>query len=314
MSTATLFAPPEASAQRPQPVIPPPAVPVGEAALMETRYGQWFAKGIDGGSFEAWVANQFVVQTVRLDACREDEDAIRRHAMLRAKLNWDGDRELEAALLGDKLGKNPAHYLRRLRESFHGCVYLAERWEMLRRALETTGAWTESQESSALDLLGVPLDMRDVLSPLEPKRGADRLEHRKEVCRADIVALMTRAQALKPLDARARADAEQGLGLDSKPLRAQQRYERQCFQRLQWAIAELDRVRAQRAPEPAAARPRPSEPPKAAPAPQPIPPIPSPIPSASRETPSFAPIPTKPPIHENRRARRARMKMARSGG
>ena len=95
-------------------------------AVIETR-GEWFAESIEAGGYEACVATQFLVHTIRLDDCRAQEIAIREHEMLRAQLVWDNDRELEAALLGDKLPKKPQYYARKLRESHHGCIYLAER-------------------------------------------------------------------------------------------------------------------------------------------------------------------------------------------
>lgn len=316
MSTATLFAPLGALPQHPQPIRWPAVSPRDEFGVIQTRREEWFAESIAVGGYEAWVANLFVIQTVRLDACHARENAIRQHEMLRAELIWDGDRELDAALLGDKLDKKPAYYLRKLRESPHGCLYLAERWEQLGSILDVKGAWNEAQESSALDMLGVAVELRDGRTPLDPGAGVDRLEHLKHVCRAEIVALTNLAHALQPLDDKARASAKQGIGLlDNKPLKAQQRDERQCQQRLQWAADELARQRGQRTPEPVAAQPKPPEPQPPTPAPQPMqstPPPPPPAPSPFRQSTSFAPSSAMPPIHENRRARRARMKVARS--
>jgi hypothetical protein len=321
MSTADLPASAASPAQRPRPTPRLAVLPDVERAAVEIKRATWLAESIEAGGYEAWVAGQFLVQTERLDHCHATENVIRAHEALRATLDWDGDRELDAVLLGDKLSRKPALYARLLRETPHGCIYLAERWEMLAKVLHVRGGWTEDQESLALDMLGVPWEVRGASSILDPAPGADALAHRKTFCRNEIKSLKNRARSIAPLDARARESASAGSTLhSSQAIKTNQRYERECMKRLQWAIAELTRLRAWRSPdrvEPAPPPPPPKRPVPTDPAPQaqavsPTPIAPTPAAPSFRDEPICLDTLSGSPARENRRARRARMKRDRS--
>ncbi len=302
MSTATFFAPPP---QQTQPVHWPAVAPKDEAALIGSRRDGWFTESVAAGGYEEWLAGEFVLMTVRLDICHARASKIREYEALRAALVWTEDRALDAALLGERLARKPASIIRKLRGTLHGCLYLVEQWGWLARVLDAKGEWNEAQTASALDLLGVALELREGRTRLDPAPGVDRLAHLRAVCRAECAELTQRAEALVPIDAQLRAAAESGIGLLNNPaLKAQQREERQCVQRLHWIAAELARVRGHDTPEAVAAPPKSPEPPSG------VPLTPPPVSPPFRETPSSS----KPSIHENRRARRARMKMAKSRG
>ena len=87
-------------------------------------------------------------------------------AALRASVTWDDDRRLDAIKLASGLGKRPESVVAGLRESYHGCEWLANRWALLAHAADSQdGSWTAEQASLAFDLLGTPVEFREGHAP-----------------------------------------------------------------------------------------------------------------------------------------------------
>ena len=62
---------------------------------------------------------------------------------------------------------DPSRHALKLQRNPQGCALMIERWEALGRIFRETGVWTETQRSLALDLLGVPIELRDGRTPVD---------------------------------------------------------------------------------------------------------------------------------------------------
>src|SRR4051812_42585251 len=113
-----------------------------------TRQGEWFFR-------------QVVACSVVIDACQAHDRTLTEYAALRAELNWDADRAAAIEKLAEKLPMKPHVVSRQLRRSKHGAVWLFGQWTELEFTLDSGKAWGESDRSTALDLLGVPHELRD---------------------------------------------------------------------------------------------------------------------------------------------------------
>ncbi len=105
----------------------------------------------------AWRSEVLAVRIIRHDA--------RRNAARFA--NWEQDEQLAAAELGRKLSDDPEGTVLRLMRSSAGCDWLIGRWTLLGNGLlsgDDEGGpgctWTEADLALALDLLGVPAELR----------------------------------------------------------------------------------------------------------------------------------------------------------
>ena len=220
--------------------------------------------------FERGLVEQMAVDSVRLDRCRETYLTLREDQANRAALCWDEDQRAEAEEIAARLGRDPARTRGRLEQNRHGCELLIERWEGLKRILGGSGDWDDSQRSMALDLLGVPLELRTGTTAIDPPEG-DRAEakvFRLLMVEAELDRLRGRkAEAFDLLDEYDRESARAGIGAElSKPLKLLARYESAAWRRLQAALKVL------------LDRPKPAEPvaiePVAPPKPAPTPPPP----------------------------------------
>src|SRR5262249_14133907 len=134
---------------------------------------------------------------------------------------------------------------RQLQQTAQGCELLVERWDLLVHILDVSGAWDDAQHSLALDLLGVPAELRNGATLLEPPDGRDPVEHLKEIAATEVARLKgLREGMLAELDESERESAEKGL-YDDRELKRLRRYEAACMGRLRWALGQL-------APAPAA--------------------------------------------------------------
>jgi len=284
-------------------------LPAEEAAAVADRVRAWTPALKPRDAYDGWLVEQVAASSVQIDRCRVLDATIRTRGASRATLCWDEDRAGDAEELGARLAKSPATVARKLRRTKQGCQWMIGRWEGLSRILEARGDWDAAQKRLALDLLGMPLELRDGPTRLDGDRPA---LIREQVDRLKAL----KAEALDDLDDLDRAAAEMGLGADpDRALALARRYESACVRRLEWAQSQLkknhkaDRPDADRpAADPVAAEKRDLArltrmlgrdlaPP---PAPQPVPP-----PPARVEAPAAA------PRDENRKARRAREARAR---
>jgi hypothetical protein len=233
--------------------------------------------------FERGLVEQMAVDSVRLDRCRETSLVLCEGHASRAALCWDEDRRVEAEELATRLGGDPARTRSRLGQTRHGCEVLIERWEGLARILREPGDWDDSQRSLALNLLGVPLELRSGTTAIDPPEG-DRSEakvFRLLLVEAELDRLRTRnAQAFDLLDEQDRELARAGIGAElSKPLKLIACYESAAWRRQMAALKILN------------ARPKPPEPVAIEPAapPRPAPPAPRPRPHDLSDRPSRLP-------------------------
>jgi len=308
-------------------------LPQEEAAAVAGRTASWSESLKPTNAYQGWLVGTLVTQSVRIDRCTSHETTLRTLEVERAGLRWDEERRLDAAELGERLAKSPALTALRLTRTRHGCDWLIARWEGLARALEAKGDWDDAQRTLALDLLGLPPNLRDGPAPFDRLAaaavGIDTPTARLEFLAAEIERLEAlKADALDDLDAEERAAAEVGLGAEtSRELRLLRRYESACSLRMDRAFNRLHAARRDpsapvdpefSAPEPARPEPpaavvaappvRPAAPPVAAVAPPAAPrPVAVVAPVATRREglASLVPVSASPGNRKDRRAQKA---------
>ncbi len=208
-------------------------LPDEEGEVIAARIVAWTPVWEPRDAYDFWLVEQVVVSSVQIERCQAHEASLRTRQAARAAFCWDLDRECDAEDLGATLAKAPATVMPKLRRTKQGCRWLISRWTGLGRILEAKGDWDEAQTRLALDLLGLPKELRDGPTPLEGDRPA---LIRETVGRLEAL----QAGALDELDEQERADAEVGLGRDTdKAIALARRYEAACVRRLQWAQKQL---------------------------------------------------------------------------
>jgi hypothetical protein len=232
--------------------------------------------------FDGWLAGQASLCTIKIERCQEMERAVRKRVMLRASISWDEDRRLEVVLLGSKLAGRPEEVVARLRDSFHGCAWLMERWAMLAYAADAQGGtWTPEQVQLAFDLMATPSALRLGHQPGTSIDEAGKLIEETsgpaDVARREITKLGERVEALRPVEAVVCEQAEAGLSDDDPELRRLRRYEAELHRRMKWAIGMMCLKEEQASGE----TPTPEA--------QATPPGPIPVPQPSRPSPAARP-------------------------
>ncbi len=220
---------------------------------VETPVMPRVAEGFDG-----WLAGQMAVSTIKIERCQAMERAARSKLALRASVTWDDDRRLDAINLASKLASRPEAVVAALRESYHGCEWLAGRWALLAYAAESQdGAWTPEQISMAFDLLGTPLEFREGHAP-GTTIGRDGKPEGPvlapaALARRAIDELNGRLELLGPVNEAARKRTEAELSDDDAEIRRLRRYEAELHRRLKWAIGQLtgETTPPEPSPEPA---------------------------------------------------------------
>jgi hypothetical protein len=259
---------------------------VTESAFAE-RYAGFAASYRPRGEYAEWVLRQTVAASFRLDLCRRALDADVRKGANRAATAWEIDREAEAGDLHARLARDPVRFSRRLQATPQGCALMLELWEGLAAALESAGEWTDGQASMALDLLGVPRDLRDGRTPIDPLDD-DARTHRLDLCRARAARLAERIEILGPVDEIERAQTRRGVaGLLAKSAGLILRYERDAWRQFERGTAILKRLaEGEPAPTPLPAPRTPAAPP--------APPRPSPavVAASPRRDDGIAPRPS----------------------
>ena len=213
------------------------AWPMEDGQVALERAAEWNSSFKPFNSFEMYLTFQAATHALRVERCQHHERALRSLQMMRAVRRWDADRRNLAEELGSRIDRQPAVVARKLASTRHGCEWLIERWEGLQLALATPEGWEEPQLTMALNLLGTPMELREVAAVAIPAR-------RDEVVRAEIDRLRTlKAEGLDELDAFERAAAEAGIAPDDRPRAEIKRYERSCALGLQWAHGQLKKAR-----------------------------------------------------------------------
>jgi hypothetical protein len=207
-----------------------------------------------GKGFDGWLQGQVALSTVKLERCHAMELAVRSRVVLRASTTWDDDRRLEVVLLASKLAGRPEEVVARLRETYHGCEWLAGRWAMLAYVADSQGGtWTPEQASLAFDLMATPAEFRTGYSPgtsIDYDGKQDEATLRPaDVARREIAELKGRLEVLGRVDDAARQQAEADLSDDDPELRRLRRYEAELHRRIKWAHGLLSEAASPPEPE-----------------------------------------------------------------
>jgi hypothetical protein len=220
---------------------------------------------------------EMALDDVRLKRCGKLFETLCDEYATRAQLCWDQDRRLEAEDLAARLRRDPARNAVKLQRTRQGCELMIERWEALLRILQQTGTWSEPQRSLALDLLGVPLELREGETAVDPPLlttsfANDGPAFRFQVAKDEVMRLSKlKDETLDPLDAEERAIAEAGIGAEMSPaLQRLHRYQSACSRRFSKALKYFTDRDRQRAPAEASVAPEPPPTPPPAPAPRPV--------------------------------------------
>jgi hypothetical protein len=218
-------------------------------AIAERRASWSESLGLDAASTDdanraAWIVDVIATETVKLDRCQAELQALETRRAGAAATRWHDDARLAAEELALKLPRNPAFVARKLQASRHGCLLLIERWVALQSPLDDLG-WTDDQRSHALDLLGVHPDFRTGTTAVDLSSG-DLKSHRLALIADQIERLQGLiASSLESLDTIDREQAESGLSLlADKDARRIERYEKTCWTRFLWALRELRSINA----------------------------------------------------------------------
>jgi hypothetical protein len=210
---------------------------VAEGPEYESRRAAWFAEFRPTTTDQIWAAEKMVASSFKIDRCNSRLDKLISGQADRARLTWDEDRFLEAEVVAKHLGANPPLVVRQLEATSHGCTVMIGRWSRLGEALDANQAWSDAERSLALDLLGLPADLRSGRTPLDPMPGCDPVQALRDLAHAQcdrLAALKSRAHDY--LDSHERATAEAGLSAElTKVGQLITRYEREAWSRYHWA-------------------------------------------------------------------------------
>jgi hypothetical protein len=214
-----------------------------EVAAAEERTGHWLASFRPFEAFDVWLVGSVAAESIRIDHCRVHEAVIRERIAGRAAddLCWDDDRRMAVDDLAVKLPKKPEVIVRKLRQTLQGVDWMIERWIGLGNTIDFGGQWNEDQIALALDLLGVPIDLRNGPTMLDVPDDLDASRWYLTLAAREVTRLRELQQnSLIHWDA---ADREAAMhGVESTPapaLRLVRRYERNCNRRLEWAVEQL---------------------------------------------------------------------------
>jgi hypothetical protein len=222
-----------------------------EAALSPAfldRRARWAAEQNPVGEAGNFALDRAVAATFRIERCERAIDDHITDVQQRARLAWDEDWAVEAAMTAARLAKDPVLASRQLQTTLAGVVLLIEAWFLLASSLEA-GDWSESETSKALDLLGVDPDFRSGRTRIDPPDGSDRVAFRVKLALDELDRLETlRDEAMVSLDEMDRRHAMLGgSALLSKQAKLLLRYEREAWKHFNDSMKEL-KVHAQPAP------------------------------------------------------------------
>jgi hypothetical protein len=212
------------------------------AAEAARRRERWGAQVKPFNDMAAFALDRAVAASMRIELCEDTFDGMVVDQTARARLNWDSDRRIDAAILAEKLPKRPMLVARQLESTRQGAELMIEVWEQLALALEDGGVWDDTLASTALDLLGfgLHLRMRKFRTPLDAPRGTDPAEHRRNLAQRQIDRLKgLKATSLDTLDQLAQEQAIAALLVVlTKPAALVMRYESDAWRRYRSSMRE----------------------------------------------------------------------------
>ena len=216
-------------------------VEAGLSAEFEERRAKWAAEYSPAGEAGNWAMDRAVAASLRIERCERALDELTHNSRERARLAWDQDRAVEAATIFGRLARDPVLVPRQLETTLAGVKLLLESWLGLVEALDAPGGWSDVQGSTALDLLGVPAELRSGRTPIDGPEGAALAASRRALALEEIGRLEgLRDEAMIPLDDLDRRQAMSGdVALLSKPAKLVLRYERDAWRRHRESIREV---------------------------------------------------------------------------
>jgi hypothetical protein len=217
-----------------------PTLEVGLSPKFLDRRASWSAEYQPESEAAEWALDRAVAASFRIEECEQAYNGIVGTARERARLSWDQDQAIVAATIAGRLARDPVLASRELETSRAGVMQLMELWLRLLEAI-VAGAWSESDESKALDLLGVPADMRSGLTPIDDPEGSDLRAFREALVLDETERLKAlRDNVMDELDEIERTQAMRGdTAMFSKPAKLVLRYERDAWKRYRESIKEV---------------------------------------------------------------------------
>jgi hypothetical protein len=243
-------------------------VEAGLSAEFEERRAKWAEVHSPEDEAGRWALDRAVAASLRIETCERALEELTKHGRERARLAWDQDRTLEAATIAARLAREPVLASRQLETSWAGVQLLIDLWHRLLEALDTPEGWSDSDASKALDLLGIPADLRSGWTPIDGPEGCDLAAFRRELALEEVARLQElRDEVMGPLDELEHRQAMAGdVTLLSKPAKLVLRYERDAWRRYRESIKQVQApvqasgpVTRERSVEPAPRAPSPGE-------------------------------------------------------
>jgi hypothetical protein len=194
--------------------------------------------------YQHTLINDMAVARVKLDRAEELMPGNADRVVERALDFWDHDQKTAALNLAARLPKDPARFAHLLAGTKHGAALMTERWDTLAQIARSCGDWDETQRRMALDLLGIPGELRAGCAAIAPPGDQGALV---ALATGQAQRLRTRIEELlEDQNAQNQADTIAGLlvAADARLLRT---YERQARRDYDQAHAELLRVQAEAA-------------------------------------------------------------------
>ena len=213
--------------------------PHEEAEAVVDRLRFWNSSLKPWDLYECWLLQDVARETIRLERLHQQEIALRHEEALSAGPSWDEDRLNAAESLAANLARYPAHTLALLRRSRHGCELIARRWTTLLATLDARGVWSDRERLLALNLLNVPPDLRESITPLDAPADADPVAHVRSVATREIDRHLDLASDLAPIDAHQRETVRLGLGPDTPALAGLRKQERIASRLLAWSRSQF---------------------------------------------------------------------------
>ena len=216
-------------------------VEAGLSAEFEERRAKWAADHQPVGEAGNWALDRAVAASLRIERCERAMEELTHNSRERARLAWDQDRAVEAATVAARLARDPVLAPRQLETTLAGVKLLLEFWLGLIEALDAPGGWSDVQCSTALDLLGIPADLRSGRTPIDGPEGSDLVADRRALALDKVDRLEgLRDDVLAPLDELERRQAMTGdVALLSKPAALVLRYERDAWRRYRESIRQV---------------------------------------------------------------------------
>ncbi|MDE2506102.1 MAG: hypothetical protein KGM43_02715 [Planctomycetota bacterium] len=221
--------------------------PVAAEMLDEARFDEWIQTLKPQGEQQLNLVRIIAHNAARIELCQARETELTQIEQVESREAWDVKRTAEVMQLAKKLRRQPALTIALLKQSLHGCNYLIARWDALARAyLNQNLIWTGSQRRTALDLLGVELDVRPAEWLFIADSNQSKLDVHLEVAAREIRELSRlRDEHLAVVDDHVRRAAARGFAAaTSREIRLTRRYEADAHKRMATALASLATLQA----------------------------------------------------------------------